>query len=117
MNANPGGLISIGREGEVVVEAVAAERLIEGNPVTTTINGYEREGHTFVGEWAATPGAWRVSYDEWEFCQMLEGVCEIVPDGGAPQRYRPGDAFVIEPGFRGVWRVIEAMRKRYVIRL
>jgi uncharacterized cupin superfamily protein len=36
-------------------------------------------------------------------------------DRGAPQRYRAGDAFVIEPGFRGVWRVIEAMRKRYVI--
>ena len=117
MTGKPGGLISIGSEGEAVVEAVSAERLIEGNPVTTTINGYQMGEHTFVGEWAATPGAWRVSYDEWEFCQMLDGECEIVPDGGAPRRYRAGDAFVIEPGFRGEWRVIAAMRKRYVIRL
>ncbi len=29
MNANPGSLISIEREGKAVVEAVAAERLIE----------------------------------------------------------------------------------------
>ena len=47
---------------------------------------------------------------------MLEGVCELVPDGGEAVRYGEGDSFIIEPGFSGVWRVIEPMKKRYVVR-
>ena len=47
---------------------------------------------------------------------MLEGVCELVPDGGEGVRYSEGDSFIIEPGFTGVWRVIEPMKKRYVVR-
>jgi uncharacterized cupin superfamily protein len=47
---------------------------------------------------------------------MLEGICELVADGGAPQRFNVGDSFVIEPGFAGVWRVIAPMKKRFVIR-
>ena len=48
---------------------------------------------------------------------MLSGVCELAPDEGEPMRFSAGDSFVIEPGFKGVWRVLQAMRKRYVIRL
>jgi uncharacterized cupin superfamily protein len=29
----------------------------------------------------------------------------------------PGDSFVIEPGFTGVWRVVELMPKRFLVRL
>jgi uncharacterized cupin superfamily protein len=57
-----------------------------------------------------------VAYDEWEFCHVLEGVCELTPDGGAPQRFKAGDSFVIEPGFVGVWRVLAPMKKRFVVR-
>jgi uncharacterized cupin superfamily protein len=101
----------------VEVEAIAAERLIEGAPLTRTSIDYQEGERTFAGEWAADVGAWRVAYDEWEFCHVLEGVCELTPDGGAAQTFRAGDSFVIEPGFAGVWRVIEPMRKRFVIRL
>jgi uncharacterized cupin superfamily protein len=65
----------------------------------------------------ATVGAWRVSYDEWEYCHILSGRMSLTPDGGAPVQFGPGDSFVIEPGFRGVWTVIEDMAKTYVIRL
>ncbi len=99
------------------IEAIAPDRLIDGAPITRTSIDYERDERTFVGEWSADVGAWRVSYDEWEFCHVLEGVCELTPDGGATQIFRAGDSFVIEPGFAGVWRVIEPMRKRFVIRL
>lgn len=110
-------LVAITGEGGAVVEPIAADRIVEGAPTTELINSYELADHTFVGEWAATPGAWRVSYDEWEFCHMLSGVCELIPDDGEPRRFEAGDSFVIEPGFKGVWRVLEPMRKRYVIRL
>lgn len=96
-------------------EPIAPERLLEGAPVTQTRIDYERAEKIFAGEWSAGIGAWRVAYDEWEFCHMLEGACELVPDDGPTQRFCAGDSFVIEAGFTGVWRVLEPMRKRFVI--
>lgn len=107
----------IAGEAPASVEAIAAERLVEGAPTTRTIIDYERDEKTYVGEWAADVGAWRVAYDEWEFCHVLEGACELIPEGGAAQRFGAGDSFVIEPGFTGVWRVLAPMRKKFVIRL
>ena len=101
--------------GPVEVSAPAPDRLATlAAPEFRAVNSYERGG-VCAGVWTSTPGAWRVAYDEWEFCQVNAGVCEITPDGGAPVRYAAGAAFVIEPGFRGVFRVIEAMTKTYVI--
>ncbi len=96
-------------------EPIAAEKLIEGAPVAETRLDYEREG-TYVGEWSCDVGAWRVAYEEWEFCHVLEGACELVPDGEPPRRFKAGDSFVIEPGFAGIWRVLAPMRKRFVVR-
>jgi len=104
-------------QSPVEIAPVAPDRLIEGGPQTRTIVDYQRDGAVFAGEWSADVGAWRVAYDEWEFCHVLEGACELTPDGGAPQFYQAGDSFVIEPGFTGVWRVLSPMRKKFVIRL
>lgn len=94
------------------------QNIVAGTPQTQTLNGYESaDGLTFCGTWMATVGAWRVSYDEWEYCHILSGRMSLTPDGGAPVQFGPGDSFVIEPGFRGVWTVIEDMAKTYVIRL
>lgn len=97
-------------------EPIAEERLVDGAPVTETVLEYARDDTTFAGEWSASVGAWRVRYDEWEFCHMLEGACELVPDDGPAQRFEAGDSFIIEPGFAGVWRVLRPMKKRFVIR-
>ncbi|MGE0740649.1 MAG: cupin domain-containing protein [Hyphomonadaceae bacterium] len=110
-------LFAVRGDAEPAFELIALERRVDGAPMTETRIDYERDGQTYVGEWAADIGAWRVKYEEWEFCHMLEGVCELTPDGGDPERYAAGDSFVIEPGFVGVWRVIAPMRKRFVIRL
>lgn len=105
----------IAGQGPREQKAIEADRLVEGSPRTVSTLDYARDGKLFAGEWAATAGAWRVKYEEWEFCHLLEGACELVPDGGEAVRYRAGDSFVIEPGFSGVWRVIEPMKKRYVV--
>lgn len=97
-----------------VREAIAGARLVEGAPWTTTWNRYSGAGR-HVGEWAADAGAWRVAYDEWEWCEVIEGACELAGDDGVTWRFGAGDAFVIEPGWRGVWCVLEPMKKRYVI--
>jgi uncharacterized cupin superfamily protein len=111
-----GKLHAVRGTAAATAEAIAPERLLEGAPLTQTRIDYERDEKIFAGEWAAGIGAWRVGYDEWEFCHVLEGACELVPDDGPPQRFSVGDSFVIEPGFVGVWRVLQPMRKRFVIR-
>lgn len=109
-------LIAVTGGGEREEKAVDADRLVEGAPRTLSTLDYSRDDKIFAGEWSASVGAWRVKYEEWEFCHVLEGVCELVPDGGKAVRYAEGDSFIIEPGFTGVWRVIEPMKKRYVVR-
>jgi uncharacterized cupin superfamily protein len=104
------------RDGAVDREPIAADRVVEGAPVAETRLDYEKDG-TYAGEWSASVGAWRVRYDEWEFCHLLEGECELAGDDGETRRFAAGDSFIIEPGFAGVWRVIAPMRKRFVIRL
>lgn len=94
----------------------APDRLISGDPVFTTWNAEERDG-LYCGIWQSTPGKWRIVYDEWEFCHILSGVSVITEDGGEAITVRQGDSFILRPGFKGTWDVIETTRKEYVIRL
>lgn len=97
--------------------APAPDRLIAGDPRFTTWNVEEAEGGLFAGVWQSTPGKWRIVYDEWEFCHILSGVSVITEDGGAARTVTAGDSFVLRPGFRGTWEVVETTRKEYVIRV
>lgn len=73
-------------EGVTEESPIAADRLVEGAPMTRTSIDYERNEKIYAGEWSAEIGAWRVKYEEWEFCHVLEGACELVGDDGATQR-------------------------------
>ncbi|MEP9389296.1 cupin domain-containing protein [Mesorhizobium sp. KR9-304] len=97
--------------------APAEDRLISGDPKFLTWNLDEQEGGLYAGVWEATPGKWRIEYDEWEFCHILSGVSVIEEDGGKTRTVSEGDSFVLKPGFKGTWEVLETTRKEYVIRL
>ena len=92
------------------------DRLIAGTPRFRTWNLEERDG-LYAGIWEATPGKWAIFYDEWEYCRILSGRSIITEDGGAALEVGPGDSFVLRPGFRGTWEVLETTRKDDVIRL
>jgi len=94
----------------------APDRLIAGEPRFTTWNAEERDG-LYCGIWESTPGKWRISYDEWEYCRILSGRSVIAAEDGTEYRLQAGDSFILRPGFRGTWEVIETTRKDYVIRL
>jgi uncharacterized protein len=98
------------------VSRPASEKVLAGDPVHTAWNVEERE-ELYAGIWESTPGKWRISYDEWEFCHILSGVSVIAEDGGEERRVGAGDSFVLRPGFKGTWEVIETTRKEYVIKL
>ncbi len=94
----------------------APDRLLAGDPVFTTWNVEERDG-LYCGIWQATPGKWRIVYEEWEYCRILSGVSILTEDGGTPRRVEAGDSFILRPGFTGSWEVVETTVKDYVIRL
>lgn len=104
--------VAAGRE----ITRPAADKVIAGDPVHSTWNVEERGG-LFCGIWQSTPGKWRISYDEWEYCRILSGRSVITDEHGTEHALGPGDSFIIRPGFTGTWEVLETTRKDYVIRL
>lgn len=92
------------------------ERLTAGNPAFKTWAQDVAKGDlVHTGVWEATPGETRsIKGETFEFCHILTGVIEITPDGGDAVTYRAGDSFVMKPGFTGVWKTIETVRKIYV---
>ncbi len=97
--------------------APAPDRIISGDPRFRSWNADEQPNGLYTGIWEATAGKWRVQYDEWEFCHILSGVSVIEEDGGVARTVKAGDAFVLRPGFKGTWEVLETTRKEYVIQL
>lgn len=97
--------------------APAPERLISGDPRFRTWNVEEAEGGLYAGIWESTPGKWRIEYTEWEFCHILSGVSVVTEEGGVAFTARAGDSFVIRPGFKGTWEVLDTTRKEYVLRI
>ncbi|MDQ0509662.1 cupin domain-containing protein [Ancylobacter amanitiformis] len=104
--------------GEPEETAPPADRVVAGDPRHLTWNAETLpDGALFAGVWESSPGAWRVDYEEWEFCTLTSGVSILREDGEPPVTLKAGDSFVIRPGFKGVWEVVETTRKLYVIRL
>lgn len=89
-------------------------RVIKGDPKFTSWD-IETHGNIYAGVWEATPGTWRMAYDEWEYCRILSGHSIITSDDGTRLEVKAGDSFLIRPGFIGIWEVIETTRKDYVI--
>ncbi|SFR70966.1 hypothetical protein SAMN05428970_1084 [Agromyces sp. CF514] len=68
-----------------------------------------------VGYWECTPGRFTATRDGYtEICQFLEGRVVIEVDGEAPITLGAGDTLVMPSGWRGVWHVLETVRKLYV---
>jgi uncharacterized protein len=104
---------------EIVPEtgAPAPDRLISGDPQFTTWNIEEADGGLYAGIWQSTPGKWRIAYDEWEYFHILEGHSVVTEENGEDVHLRSGDSYILRPGFKGTWEVIETTRKDYVIRV
>ena len=102
--------------GEGRVSRPPADRVIEGDIVCRNWDvDSAKDGRVRAGVWESTPGVNRsIKGETFEFCHILSGVVEITPEGGQPVVYRAGDSFVMKPGFVGVWKTIETVRKIYV---
>lgn len=92
------------------------DRLISGTPAFRTwAQDASRDEKVLTGVWEATPGETHsVKGTVFEYCHILSGKVEIEENGGQTHSFGPGDSFVMKPGFVGVWRTIETVRKIYV---
>jgi uncharacterized cupin superfamily protein len=97
--------------------APTAERILAGHPQFRTWNLEETAGGLYAGIWEATPGKWRIVYEEWEYFSVLSGYSIVTEDGGETWHLRAGDRMVLRPGFKGTWEVVETTSKDYVVRL
>lgn len=98
------------------IQRPEAAKVLKGDPVHSTWNLEDRDG-LYAGLWQSTPGAWKVSYAEWEYIHILSGHSVLTGDDGSVTELRAGDSYLIRPGFSGVWEVVETTLKDYVIRL
>ncbi len=93
-----------------------AERLVSGNPLRTTWTHYQN-GVLDCGIWACERGSWRIAFadDKDEFFCVIEGRVRLHDEAGLVAEFGPGEAAVIPAGFRGMFEVVEPVRKYYVI--
>jgi uncharacterized cupin superfamily protein len=109
-------LAPVSRDGVTpAIERPDPSKVIAGDPVHTTWNIEDRDG-LYCGIWQSTPGTWRVSYAEWEYVHIREGVSVLTDESGAAVTLTAGDSHIIRPGFTGTWQVVETTVKDYVIR-
>lgn len=93
------------------------ERLIAGSPTFKTwAQDLSKDETIKTGVWEATPGETHsIKGTTFEYCHILSGLIEIEEKGGPTYTFRAGDNFVMKPGFVGIWRTIETVRKIFVI--
>ena len=91
------------------------DKIRSGRPSNKTWNMEETGDGLYAGIWESSAGEWDIDYDEWEFFHILESVSVLTEDGCEPVKLVAGDSFVIRPGFKGRWKVVESTKKHYVI--
>lgn len=97
-------------------ERKPAEKTIAGPVDTTTWNQWSGEDDRLhSGIWESSVGKWTVEYDVWEFCHFIAGKAVLTSETGESWTIGAGEAFVIQPGFKGTWETVEPIRKHYVI--
>ncbi len=115
-------MVQVRKFASISLDAVRSDpsedRVIEGRPRASVRGLYTSpDGRFSVGEWTCTPGRWRVSYDETEYCRIISGYGTLTDHSGDRVPIIAGEEFVIPAGFAGEWEVIETMSKTWAIYL
>ena len=91
---------------------------VEGKPTMKTwLENVTDDGKFLTGYWEATPGSYRVDYIGDEMVHIFEGRATLTEDGGESNTFVAGDSFVIESGWKGIWKTEETIRKIFAIRI
>lgn len=90
---------------------------IEGNQLEAAVTlASHNDGQVEIGVWECTPGRFTADRAKSaEFCHFIAGKVEMTHADGRKELLGPGDAIDLPLGWKGEWRVIEHVRKLYVI--
>lgn len=102
---------------EPQITPTAAAVLVSGDGDTRTWPAFaSADGVVTSGVWESEAFCKKKAHpDSMEFCYILEGNVEISDQNGNVASFGPGDAFIVEPGFDGVWESLTRVRKYFVI--
>jgi uncharacterized cupin superfamily protein len=95
---------------------VPAHALRDGDPRETALTHLDSaDGKLSVGVWSAQPYAEHVdAYEGYEYTVILQGRVTLTDADGRHRSFSAGDAFTIEPGWSGEYRVDEPLVKHFV---
>ena len=101
---------------EASIDYPRPDRLVIGNPKRQTYSLYEHP-HMSCGLWQCEVGAWRIEFaaHKQEFFQVIRGRVRLHDAHGGVVEIGTGQAGVIPPAFVGMFEVVEAVEKYYVI--
>ena len=90
--------------------------VVDGAPHTSGVVVFRNpDGSSEAGIWECTPGAYHVTVERDEFCHLLAGAVVVTEDGGEPLELGTGDCAMCPQGWSGTWRIVETIRKAYLI--
>ena len=104
-------------QSKCAVDFPHPDRLVQGNPERHTYSLYEHP-HMACGIWHCEAGAWNIAFsgNKQEFFNVIEGLVRLHDKhSGTVIEVGAGDAGIIPPGFEGIFEVIQAVKKYYVI--
>lgn len=99
------------------VSPTTASALLSGSGVTKAWPALVTpDGVVTSGVWESEPFSKTKTHpDSMEFCYILEGAVKLSDSKGNAATFSAGEAFIVEPGFDGVWESLTRVRKYFVI--
>lgn len=89
----------------------------EGNPsMKTWVQHTSAVGDMAAGIWECSKGSYHATCTTYEYVVLISGRVALTPDGEEPVTVKAGDTFVVEPTFKGIWRIEEDVRKQFDFR-
>ena len=91
---------------------------VKGNPRRSTTEYFANAGHGVrSGLWSSEVGAYRIAFPmtKHEVFHVLSGQVQVLADGGAAVSFGPGQTGVLPAGFHGIFEIVEAASKLYVV--
>ncbi|AVZ17531.1 TPA: cupin domain-containing protein [Pseudomonas aeruginosa] len=68
-----------------------------------------------AGFWEAPAHLHRCEFAYAELCHLLKGDVRLTDSNGVAKTFGPGDSFLVQKGFKGVWENLSDVRKVYFI--
>lgn len=96
---------------------VPPEAVIDGEPREQgAVISESKDGKFIVGIWESTPYAEKIdAYPGDEFCQVISGKVTLTDENTNEFTFDAGESYFVPKGFKGTFRVVETMRKYYVL--